>query len=186
MLTGRPLSEALDTLVKAAQSTAALWPEFIVDHRFAWRERLAVVHVTWLDGGTTFLDAAVPVFELVDVTLEDALLEVHRLRDPAFPNPRETHGTGARVQSFIGIVPTGTREIPDPATHPERTRRFSVSVRDTTLRGVLDAIVLAHGRSWWQVQYSSTTGEYSGAAIGFGPFDGPSIFHTALVGQRGT
>jgi hypothetical protein len=51
-------------------------------------------------------------------------------------------------------------------------RRFSVSEANTTIIGVLDAIVKAHGSSSWQATYGDGNQSVPTLRLSFNTFDG--------------
>jgi hypothetical protein len=139
-LGGHTVAEALDKIV-AGQP------------RYGWSEENGVIHLrpkAARADANNLLNRSVATFELHDVTLTDALHEVHFYLRP------ELRGGG-----ILGSGP-GPREL--------GLRRFNVTMSNTTVLGVLDAIVIAHGAASWHVTYvDDPRWPYQ---IGFGTFDG--------------
>jgi hypothetical protein len=99
-----------------------------------------------------WLNASVPAFDMDDVTVLDALVGLGRLFDPAYQPSR--------------VVSSGSQPVaPVPAAAQQRfmligealQRRMSVHLSNSTVRGVLDAIVAAHGEAGWVVSFKGTT-----------------------------
>ena len=92
------------------------------------------------------------MFLLADTTLQLALREVHfSLR----PDSRQ----GGIAGSGSGPTALGLR-------------RFTVRVEQTTVQGILDAIVKAHGASSWSVTYAPDSVAARPYRISFHSFDG--------------
>jgi hypothetical protein len=139
-LAGNTLGEALDRIVAEAP-------------RYSWSEENSVVHLrpeTARADPDDLLNRPVTVFRLDGVTLSEALREVGFYLRP------ELRGGGT-----VGSGP-GPREL--------GLQRFSVTVSNTNLCGLLDAIVIAHGAASWQVTY--TDDPRWPYRIGFATFDG--------------
>jgi hypothetical protein len=136
---GKTVEEMLDALVAR-------------DVRYSWSEENAVLHLrpraSRRDSNSP-LNRKIDAFAVRDVTLADASHEIHFLLQP------ELRG--------LVIVGSGI------AAHQLGLRRFDVNIANTTVLGVLDAIVMAHGASSWHVTYSQT-GDW--LHIGFDTFDG--------------
>ena len=123
--------------------------------RYTWREDGGVIHLrpaTSLDDPRDTLNQAVASFGLENARLSDALREVQFLLHPDWRN-------GGRLGS--GPSPTGMG-----------LRRFSVSEANTTIIGVLDAIVKAHGSSSWQATYGDGNQSVPTLRLSFNTFDG--------------
>jgi hypothetical protein len=99
-----------------------------------------------------WLNAQVPAFDMDDVTVLDALVGLGRRFDPAYQPSR--------------VVSSGSQSVaPVPAAAQQRfmligealQRRMSVHLSNSTVRGVLDAIVAAHGEAGWVVSFKGTT-----------------------------
>lgn len=139
-LGGYSVAEALDKIVAA-------------EPRYRWTEDNGVIHLRPKGARADtddVLNHAVAAFELHGVTLTQALREVRFYLHP------ESRGGG--------IVGAG------PAPRQLGLHRFNVTVSDTTVCGLLDAIVIAHGASSWHVTYTNDfRWPYH---IGFGTFDG--------------
>jgi hypothetical protein len=125
------------------------------DPRYTWRENDGVIHlrpVTSLDDPRDTLNQPVASFVLEDARLSDALREVQFRLHPDWRN-------GGRV----GSGPSPTRM---------GLRRFSVNETNTTILGVLDAIVKAHGSSSWQATYGDGSQSVPALRLSFSTFDG--------------
>jgi hypothetical protein len=136
-----------DTVAEALDKIVARQP------RYGWSEENGVIHLRPTAAradANNLLNRPVAAFELHDVTLPDALHEVHFYLRPEL-----------RGGVIVGSGP-GPRAL--------GLRRFSVAVSNTTVLGVLDAIVLAQGEASWHVTYmNDPRWPYR---IGFGTFDG--------------
>ncbi len=136
-----------DTVANALDRIVATQP------RYVWSEENRVIHLRPKTARTDekgVLNQSIIAFELHDVTIGEALREVHFHLRP------ELRGGG--------IVGSG------PAPKQLGLRRFSVEVSNTTVLGLLDAIVIAHGAASWHVTY--TTDPRWPYRIGFATFDG--------------
>jgi hypothetical protein len=121
--------------------------------RYSWSEEHGVIHLRPTAARTderALLSQPIAAFELHDVTLSEALLEVRFHLRP------ELRGAG--------ILGSG------PQPRQLGLQRFSVAVANTTLLGLLDAIILAHGAASWHVTY--TNDPRSPYSVGFATFDG--------------
>ena len=93
------------------------------------------------------LDASVASFNLRDQTLEQALVALHDLGP--------IHDKSIQWQPKVSKLLAGFhRQDLETQTRYEKqdaqlSKRFSLSVRQTTLRRVLDGIVKAHGGAYW-------------------------------------
>jgi hypothetical protein len=125
------------------------------DPRYTWQEDNGVIHLrplTSLDDPRNALTQPVAWFVLDDARLGDALREVQFLLHPDWRN-------GGSLGS--GPSPTAMG-----------LRRFSVREAHTTILGLLDAIVKAHGSSSWQVTYADANQPAPALRLSFSTFDG--------------
>lgn len=123
--------------------------------RYGWSEDDGVIHVrpkTAVADLNNVVNRPIEMFVLADTTLQLALREVHfSLR----PESRQGGITGSGPgPSALGL------------------RRFTVGVEQTTVQGILDAIVKAHGASSWSVTYAPDSGAARPYRISFHTFDG--------------
>ena len=123
--------------------------------RYGWSEDDGVIHLRpkiAVADPNNVLNRPIEMFVLKDTTLQLALREVHfSLR------PESRQG---------GIIGSG------PGPTPLGLRRFTVSVEQTSVQGILDAIVKAHEASSWSVTYASDSGAARPYRISFHTFDG--------------
>jgi hypothetical protein len=125
------------------------------DPRYTWREDDGVIHLrplTSLDDPRDALNQPVSSFVLEDGRLSDALREVQFLLHPDWRN-----------DGRLGSGPSPTAM---------GLRRFSVRQANTTLIGLLDAIVKAHRSSSWQVTYADGNQPVPALRLSFSTFDG--------------
>jgi hypothetical protein len=125
------------------------------DPRYAWQEDNGVIHLrpaTSFDDPRNALNRPVANFVLIDARLGDALREVQFLLHPDWRNG--------------GILGSG------PSPTALGLRRFSVREANTTIIGLLDAIVKAHGSSSWQVTYADGSQPVPALRLSFSTFDG--------------
>jgi len=154
-LTGLALSDAFAEILAAG----GLAPGAASGVRgVSWVNGVAEVSV--LPPGRTFLDTEVPAFHLSNATIQDALEAVHRLLD------------GTRK-------PEGFGNAFGPAARQFSDRRFSLTLGRTTVRALLDAIVVAHGDASWVVRYRQASGDYAGCEIGARSFEGVAMTTSA-------
>jgi hypothetical protein len=122
--------------------------------RYAWTLDDGVIHLrpkaSAADPGN-ILNREVEEFAVDQATLQQALQEVHFTLRPGLRGG--------------GIVGSG------PAPSTLGLRHFSVRLRSSTVQGVLDAIVKAHGASSWSLTYTGTEGARQ-YRITFHTFDG--------------
>jgi hypothetical protein len=123
--------------------------------RYRWSEDDGVIHLrpkTAVVDPNNILNRAVETFVLEGTTLQQAQRDLHF-------NLRPELRQGAIAGS--GPAPTALG-----------LRRFSVNVSETTVLGVLDAIVKAHGASSWHVTYKPDYSTIVPYRFGFDTFDG--------------
>jgi hypothetical protein len=128
--------------------------------RYRWSEDDGVIH---LRPGVAFEDPRnvvnrrIDSFTMDNTTLPRALREVQLTLHPEW---RQS-----------GIVGSG------PAPTALGVKVFTVEVEHTTVGGVLDAIVKAHGAASWSVTYDRDSNERVVSKISFHTFDGWGITH---------
>ena len=139
-LGGGSIADALDKIV--ARQPA-----------YSWSQENRVIHLrpkTMRLDGNSLLNQPIDAFELHDVTLSEALREVHFHLRPEL-----------RHRGVVGSGP-GPRQL--------GLQRFSVAVSRVPLLELLDAIVVAHGAANWHVTYTNDL--QWPYRIGFATFDG--------------
>jgi hypothetical protein len=107
-------------------------------------------------------------------------------RLPSFAVERATYmgAVTALVTPFAGMRITGE---PGPNPTEQELRRLSVSLRETTVLGALNAIVRQHGALTWEVNYCKPSARYEFAWFSFRTFDnGGGGVHTAVIDEKGT
>lgn len=134
---------------------------------YRWHEDGGIIHVFPWDLQKSFLDTTVADFEVSGVNIIEAISDVHKLLDPGFPVV-----SGARQNGFG--PPPGSKELQTvtSARAESFSRLISVHLQSSTIRQVLDALVVAHGGGSWIVSYRSLPATYSTCEIGFGGFVG--------------
>jgi hypothetical protein len=157
---GQPsLSHALDVTDLPVAEALVKITDLEVDgpvHRYEWTTDADVFHVrpvSFRNNRTVALNRPFTAVELHVSNVLDALYAVHRLFD-------STYSTEARP----------------PAHLPERLRSqyyspISLSLRNTSGRAVLDAIIRAHGAISWTAEYSTVDGRYTGLKLSLLGFD---------------
>jgi len=164
-LAGQPLGQVLDRLTKEAPPLRRSSPPSV--YQFTWKEDEGVISVTPLRGQPSFLDSIVPSIELKDTTLPAAATVIHRLFDAQSPDT-------SRAADELPRVFMGTQD-----SFLEKRRIFkrtlSISLRNATVREVLNALVKAHGEASWVVIYSDSTLTYQNCDIAFAAFNGARI-----------
>jgi hypothetical protein len=104
----------------------------------------------------TFLDEAVSAFRVDKIDISTAVRTVYQLVDRSYPM---VHGSGGSVG--------------DPALESLLEKpQISVSLNNSTIRQILNAIVVAHGDASWVVHYQSSAGEYAGSELSISSFEG--------------
>jgi hypothetical protein len=139
---GQTVEQVLDAIV-------ALQPHY------GWSEDDGVIHLrpkTALADPNNVLNRRVEMFVLDETTLQLALREVHFSLRPELRQGGITGSGGG--PTALGLM------------------RFTVRVGQTTVQGVLDAIVKAHGASSWSVTYTPDSGAARPYKISFHTFDG--------------
>lgn len=122
---------------------------------YSWSEDDGIIHLrpkTAPSDPNNILNRWVGMFVVNDTTLQLALQEVHFTLRPELRQ-------GGIAGSGFGPTELGLR-------------RFSVSVTNTTVLGVLDAIIKAHGASSWHVTYQQDYQAFTPYRFGFSTFDG--------------
>jgi hypothetical protein len=145
----RTMNVAGQTVEQVLNAIVALQP------RYGWSEDDGVIHLrpkTAVADPNNVLNRRVEMFVLNETTLQLALREVHFSLRPELRQEGITGSEGG--PTALGL------------------RRFTVSVGQTTVRGVLDAIVKAHGASSWSVTYTPDSGAAPPYRISFHTFDG--------------
>jgi hypothetical protein len=123
--------------------------------RYVWTIDDGVVHLrprAAVANPDNILNQGVERFVVAGVTLQQALREVHFTLRPE-----------SRQGGIIGSGPTPSAL---------GLSKFSVSVGRTTVQGLLDMIVKAHGASSWSVTYVANAGATRPYRISFHTFDG--------------
>jgi hypothetical protein len=137
------------TVKQVLNAIVALQPHY------GWSEDNGVIHLrpkTAVTDPNNVLNRPVEMFVLDETTLQLALREVHYSLRPELRQ-------GGIAGSGAGPTALGLR-------------RFTVSVGQTTVQGILDAIVKAHGASSWSVTYAPDSGAARLYRISFHTFDG--------------
>jgi hypothetical protein len=157
LATGRTLSEALNALLAVVPDpeTVERWE----GHKVTWSESNGIVRVGHFAGRRTFLDETVPLFDVKDYTVVQLLTALHRITDPEHTEKTLSPG--------------------NPRSDPWLARRFTVSKRNSTVRELLDAIILTQGDLSWSVDYRSADGTYSKSVIAFHSFAGSGFARNA-------
>ena len=122
---------------------------------YGWSEDDGVIHLRpkrAVADPTNVLNRPIEMFVLDETTLQLALREVHFSLRPELRQGGITGSEGG--PTALGL------------------RRFTVSVGQTTVQGILDAIVKAHGASSWSVTYTPDSGAAPPYRISFHTFDG--------------
>jgi hypothetical protein len=144
------------TLKTEGQTVRQLLDAIVVRQpRYSWTVDNGVVHLRPTAAVTdtaNVLNQRIEGFAVDDVTLGTALREIHFTLRPE-----------ARKGAIVGA---------GPGPSALGLHRFSVVVGPTTIQGVLDAIVKAHGASSWSVTYASVVGLARPYRISFHTFDG--------------
>jgi hypothetical protein len=153
------------------------------DPRYEWTDAGGIVNVRPRDASgdsTNKLNMAVLSFSVDRVDLADAATAIERLVDPAWQPPSLAWTMGyskdpspaapPAASAGAKAAPPGSARTPEVASSGRtdlgpmprltppgeidwRERAVSVSVRDTTVAGVLNAVVRAHGDASWGVEY---------------------------------
>jgi hypothetical protein len=120
-LLGRPLEEAMDTLIA-------------LDPRYRWLETDGVIVIRPLEAWNNqqhFLHRPLASFAVDDQHIGGALARLGAARDGRLSRPPLD-------------VEMRTEQV---------NLRFSVNLGATTIYAAMNAVVRAHGASWWQVRY---------------------------------
>lgn len=152
VVSGKTLGDALDLLVSS--SPAASFGNGQVRRPFRWSVSDGILRVSEMAGGTC-LDLGVQSFTVSDVTMAEALAQIHRLYDPGFPNARSE----VNVQGM--------------------EKRVGWTGHDVTVRKVLDGLALAYGHSSWVARFTDSSGSYDGLRLSFYDFDGRGVHVSA-------
>jgi hypothetical protein len=127
--------------VSGLPATAAFAKVVEANGSYRWREVDGMILVRPIAStGVEWLDQRIDNFEVHDVTAKDAVYSVHRVFDPAYKSP-----------------PTASQVLDRYREQPEKfasvMKPVSVSLHQSAVWQVLDAIANAHGRLSWIVKY---------------------------------
>jgi hypothetical protein len=136
------------------------------DPRYRWEYQSGVIILRPADAWGNpddFLEARLPAFAVEETTFMAAL---YALATPL---------AGFQLSGDVGPNPT-----------EQEARRFSLSLKDTTVVAALNAIVRRHGALTWEVNYCKPSARYGYAHFSFRTFDsrGGGI-HTAILDEHG-
>jgi hypothetical protein len=153
----RTIQESLDAFVAANPGY-----EWIADPQIT-----RVRPVGAMTDSASWLNAPVETFDIRDRTMVGVLTAFGRLFDPAYDESRVVGG-----REGIGAEqPTARLQAIEEA----KAHRFSVSVAKTTVRGVLDAIVLGHGAAGWLVGFRGTSPTFANSLVEIVFWKGASV-----------
>jgi hypothetical protein len=146
------------TLETAGRTVSAILSDIIGQApRYGYALDDGVIHVqptASAADAANILNQPIAKFEIDRASLTQALREIRVALQPSLRN--EGSAGGGMGPSALGARPT------------------SVRVQATTVRGVLDAIVKAHGAASWSVTYRLESGQLI-PLISFHTFDGWSV-----------
>jgi hypothetical protein len=123
-----------------------------------------------------FLNRRLARCDLDNVTIIEALTQIHRYFDPQHPAP---HRARSGVNSSRGLS-----EERRAGLARDLDKRFSVHLANASVRAVLDAVVQAHGGAGWVVGYRRNPAAYENVTIRFLGFDNWSIGEGAHASSR--
>jgi hypothetical protein len=156
-LTGLSLTDAVQLLLRH-------------DRRYLARTAGGVLNIRPLgaiDAPDDFLNRVLPRFELDHRPLSEALHAVHLAVDPGYRLPPR----------HPGRLHTLTQRDPERAAvvRAALDRPVTVSLTNSAVRDVLNAMAVADGEMWWYVSYRSNLGVYLESKITFAGFDNWAI-----------
>jgi hypothetical protein len=136
------------------------------DPRYRWEYQSGVIVLRPADAWANpddFLETQLPSFAIEETTFMAAI--------SALATPL----AGFKLSGDVGPNPT-----------EQEARRFSLSLKDTTVLAVLNAIVRRHGALTWEVNYCKPSARYEYAHFAFRTFDGHGGgIHTAVLDRNG-
>jgi hypothetical protein len=154
---GRTIKESLDGFVAANPGY-----EWIADGQVTRARPVGTV-----TDSANWLNALVETFDIRDQAMVEALTAFGRLFDPAYDDSRVLGGREGGVPGPPGARLTAIEEA--------KAHRFSVLVAKTTVRGVLDAIVLGHGAAGWLVSFRGTAPTFANSRVEIVFWKGASV-----------
>jgi hypothetical protein len=136
------------------------------DPRYRWEYQNGVLVLRPADAWGNpddFLETRLPSFAVEETTFMGAI--------SALATPM----AGFKLSGEVGPNPT-----------EQDARRFSLSLKDTTIIAALNAIVRRHGALTWEVNYCNPSARYEYAHFSFRTFDnGGGGIHTAILDEHG-
>ncbi len=121
----------------------------------------------------SILDNTVREFTAKEATIGHLLEAVHRL----YAHDYRSGGWGGSIGG-PPYVP-GSAVERRPQIQQGMARTISIEVRNTTVRGVLNAIVKTYGEMLWYVTYVGDDSSYENCRISFRSADGRAVTATA-------
>ncbi len=150
----RPITYEGKSLRAALEAITAAMPQY------RWAARAPFVDIRPVGGALSFLDTPIERFDVSGVDMAWALSTLRQIGDPTVV-----------VRPAGGLRSVWTNAGQTPETPAVRARvqaqedalqkPVSVSVRQTTIRGVLDALVTAHGNGSWGARYIGSEASWS-------------------------
>ncbi|MGE5361491.1 MAG: hypothetical protein ACM3NQ_20935, partial [Bacteroidales bacterium] len=132
-----------------------------------WFEEGGVVHVRPKGAraeADNFLNTVVPTFTLTDATLRQ-ILDAYRGAFTGKPLATPTSiGSGASLLRGDDRTTLAARQ------EAWRSRRISLSLSASTVSQVLDAVILARGDAYWQIDYSQAPATFETSTLMIGSF----------------
>jgi len=136
------------------------------DPRYRWEYQNGVIVLRPADAWGNpddFLETRLPSFAVEEATFMAA---IYALATPL---------AGFQLSGDVGPNPT-----------EQEARRFSLSLKDTTVLAALNAIVRRHGALIWEVNYCKPSARYEYAHFSFRTFDGGGGGnHSAVLDRNG-
>jgi hypothetical protein len=161
--TGRRVGEIVDLLLSNAPLPRR--SSGIQGHQFERTEGIGIVHVKPFRARSSFLDQVIPQFDF-EGSPRSAVAMIHRHLDPAYP-------VELNALASSTVVDLNSRQATTNSATLFKTIRLSL--KNATIRDILDAIVLAAAEMSWCVEYAGDYGDYTNATIGLVSFGGEQL-----------
>jgi hypothetical protein len=163
-LTGQRLGDALAAIITGAPPYSPTAPA--PGYTYTWHEADGLVHVTPLSTRPTFLDTTVTEFELNGEPVGVAMFKIHRLFDPSYPDLT----VPGRKSITLGSPPSDSAE--EQAARATMRRPLSLSLKNVTVRQILDSVANSNGSVSWIVRCRTIDATYARSEIAFASLAG--------------
>jgi len=107
--------------------------------RYQWRESGGFIEVLPSHGSSQLLDTVISSFRVADIEEKDAINQLIELPE---------------VQARMMAIGLKLRDLPTASTE-SKDKKFSLSLKDVTMRGVLNSVAKESGAKFWLLRRDS-------------------------------